>query len=85
MGMPGNKRDTICHQGCAMTCLAMALAGNNISIPQGDSGQRVVANPGIVSKFWFSYFLESPSHNYFAGTLNEWLVANNGYKCIAGW
>ena len=47
MGMPNKSmRDTICHQGCAMTCLAMALAGNNISIPKGNGGQQVAANPG---------------------------------------
>lgn len=34
MGVPGMgaQDDTICHQGCAMTSLSMALAGYNITI-----------------------------------------------------
>eukprot|EP01125_Pyxidicula_operculata_P012030 TRINITY_DN3941_c0_g1_i1.p1 TRINITY_DN3941_c0_g1~~TRINITY_DN3941_c0_g1_i1.p1 ORF type:complete len:188 (-),score=29.29 TRINITY_DN3941_c0_g1_i1:17-580(-) len=33
MGVPGQAEDdTICHQGCAMSCVSMALAGFNITI-----------------------------------------------------
>jgi len=34
MGVPGKdaQDDTICHQGCAMSCVAMALAGFKLSI-----------------------------------------------------
>lgn len=37
MGVPGHdaEDDTICHQGCAMSCVSMALAGYNITVNGG--------------------------------------------------
>ena len=47
--------DTICRMGCAMSSLAMALAGKGILI------NGTVPDPQV---------------------LNQWLRANEGYKCI---
>ena len=58
MGVNGNgERATICLEGCAITCVAMSLAGLNLTI--NDS----VSNPG---------------------TLNTWLIDNDGYQCMDG-
>eukprot|EP01127_Copromyxa_protea_P009679 TRINITY_DN2297_c0_g1_i2.p1 TRINITY_DN2297_c0_g1~~TRINITY_DN2297_c0_g1_i2.p1 ORF type:complete len:150 (-),score=37.16 TRINITY_DN2297_c0_g1_i2:63-512(-) len=44
MGVPGQKEDdTVCNQGCAMSCVSMALAGYNITI----DGQT--SNPGTLN------------------------------------
>ena len=60
MGVVGKgERDTVCHQGCAMSCVAMVLAGRNISLGAGQDPM----NPG---------------------SLNRWLVAHQGYVCLAG-
>ena len=45
MGVPGpGERDTVCHQGCAMSCVAMALAGYNLTLPGG-----TVPTPGALN------------------------------------
>eukprot|EP01065_Artemidia_motanka_P035356 TRINITY_DN43280_c0_g1_i1.p1 TRINITY_DN43280_c0_g1~~TRINITY_DN43280_c0_g1_i1.p1 ORF type:complete len:382 (+),score=97.18 TRINITY_DN43280_c0_g1_i1:47-1147(+) len=59
MGVQGpGETSTVCAQGCAMTCVAMALRGYGVELPGG-----VPVDPG---------------------TLNTWLKANSGYKCIGG-
>jgi len=47
MGVPGHpdEDDTICNQGCAMSCVAMALAGHGITI------EGKVATPGSLNKW----------------------------------
>lgn len=60
MGVEGNgTRATVCKEGCAMSCVAMALAGYNLTLP----GEHSPPTPG---------------------SLNAWLVANNGYRCDGG-
>jgi hypothetical protein len=59
MGTAGpGERNTVCHEGCAMSCVSMILAGLNITV-----GATQPANPG---------------------SLNSWLVANQGYTCAGG-
>ena len=59
MGVPGAlKRAKVCAQGCAMSSIAMALAGRGIRLPSGK-----IPTPG---------------------TLNAYLVANNGYRILQG-
>ena len=46
MGVPGagpGERDTVCHQGCAMSALSMGLAGHKVTIGGED------ANPGTLN------------------------------------
>lgn len=50
-------RDTLCNEGCAVSCISMALRT-------------------------YGYTLEGNPAN--PGTLNSWLVNNNGYSCIDG-
>lgn len=46
MGVPGTgERATICKEGCAMSCVAMALAGHQIYI---NNSEVRVAGPGVV-------------------------------------
>ena len=48
MGVDGpGERDTVCHQGCAMSCVAMALAGYNLTLP----GQQSPPTPGSLNKW----------------------------------
>ena len=59
MGTKGHgERSTICGEGCAMSCAAMALAGAGFALPSKDP-----LDPG---------------------SLNAWLIHNNGYRCDAG-
>ena len=49
MGVPGpGERDTICHQGCAMTCVAMALAGYGYTLPGQTSA---LPTPGTLNEW----------------------------------
>jgi len=51
MGVPGSgpgEHDTVCHQGCAMSSLAMALNGYGIEVPTA-SGGAVAADPGSLN------------------------------------
>ena len=50
-------RDTVCREGCAMSCISMALATYDYSV------SAKPADPG---------------------SLNSWLVDNNGYSCVDG-
>ena len=50
-------RDTVCSEGCAMSCISMALAT-------------------------YGYTLSGKPSN--PGTLNAWLVDNEGYSCVDG-
>ena len=50
-------RDTVCNEGCAVSCVSMALRT-------------------------YGYMLDGKAAN--PGTLNAWLVHNNGYSCIDG-
>lgn len=60
MGAVGRgERSTICGEGCAMSCVAMALAGAGFALP----ATHAPIDPG---------------------SLNTWLLANNGYHCDAG-
>ena len=56
---PGAKfgRDTVCSEGCAMSCISMAL---------------------VTYGYTLSNKLSDP------GTLNTWLVENEGYSCVDG-
>jgi hypothetical protein len=50
-------RDTVCSEGCAMTCISMALTS-------------------------YGYKINGKSPD--PGTLNAWLVDNEGYLCLDG-
>lgn len=50
-------RDTVCNEGCAMSCISMALNS-------------------------FGFVIKGNTPN--PGTLNAWLVDNEGYLCIDG-
>jgi hypothetical protein len=49
MGVVGDgERDSVCHQGCAMSSLSMGLAGWNVSLP-GSGG--ALPTPGTLNKW----------------------------------
>lgn len=50
-------RDTVCNEGCAMSCISMALNS-------------------------YGYIVDGKSPN--PGTMNAWLVNNQGYLCLDG-
>ncbi|EGD82360.1 hypothetical protein PTSG_03025 [Salpingoeca rosetta] len=53
MGVPGpGEQATVCREGCAMSCLAMALNGLDITLPNGNgTGKGTPANPGTLNKW----------------------------------
>jgi hypothetical protein len=64
MGVAGaGERSTVCGEGCAMSSLAMVLAGARVRLPGGAGPTALAANPQ---------------------SFNSWLLAHNGYTCIAG-
>ena len=47
MGTSGpGEQNTICHEGCAMSCVAMALAGSGFTLPDGGA-----PNPGSLNSW----------------------------------
>ena len=48
MGVPGpGSRRSVCREGCAMSCVAMALSGNSFVIP----GTGAAINPGTLNAY----------------------------------
>ena len=50
MGTPGNgERSTICREGCAMSCVAMALASHGFAVPCPPPRLRCPPDPGTLN------------------------------------
>ena len=76
MGTPGpGEQATICREGCAMSCIAMALAGAGFSLPAGNTTTTAdtLATEGINSSGMID-----------PGSLNTWLQQHHGYHCAGG-
>lgn len=80
MGVPGHEAedDTVCHQGCAMSCVSMALAGYNITINGTFFFLRDLRT--IVGFRGLTRVGQTAT----PGTLNDWLRQNDGYLCASG-
>eukprot|EP00041_Stephanoeca_diplocostata_P017967 m.372513 g.372513 ORF g.372513 m.372513 type:complete len:405 (-) comp20874_c0_seq16:144-1358(-) len=71
MGVNGpGERATICREGCAMSCVAMALAGQGFTLPTQSIMTMASRNRSL-------------QHDTSATpkTLNSWLEHNRGYTC----
>lgn len=68
MGVNGiGERATICREGCAMSCVAMALAGNGFKLPTQETNLR---------HGWLQNGADITPKS-----LNMWLEQNEGYTC----
>ena len=56
MGTPGNgERSTICREGCAMSCVAMALASHGFAVPCPPPRLRCPPDPGTLNAWLQSH------------------------------